>query len=80
MKVEGVFRDWEFDRFTAKHSDGYELRIANGQAFFRDYDPLLGRPKPFLAGLSWWERRKVWRELVRERKRRAIAHVEELAQ
>lgn len=76
-KVSGIFRGWEIDHYTAEHPEkGYKLWIPNGLTFFRDYE---GASEPFLSGTSFWQRWRIWRELKRERRRRAENRIKELA-
>jgi hypothetical protein len=91
--IDGFFREWEIDHYHARlylsEDDAKPLGlrgqpraslwIANGFSFFKDDS---GHP-PFLTGMSMWQRWLLWRELVRERRRRArrrAAEVMEQAQ
>jgi hypothetical protein len=76
VKTESMFSEWEFDPYHVRHpTKGYSLWIANGLMFFGDDTGATG----FLSGTSWWLRLRIWRELQRERRRRAQRQISELA-
>lgn len=77
MKVRNMFSgDWTFTRHYAIHEGrGYRLWIGVSPGFMQDE----GRER-LLAGLTWWEKRKVWKELRREMHQRSVARIEELAE
>ncbi len=66
MKIEkGFFKDWEITSFRAEY-DGYALWTANGFLLFTD----VGGAKELLSLCNYWERKKLWRELKREKRER----------
>lgn len=69
--VEGMFSGWVFEDYTVRQPSGrYSLWTATGFLFFRDY-----QGGPLVNPLNLWERWVVWRELKKERRRRAIKNL-----
>ena len=70
---ENMFKKWTIDRYKALSPNGeYQLWIANGFTFFKDYCSFRKGDKQFLHGLTYFEKRKVWKELQKEIRRRAF--------
>ena len=69
MQIEGMFRDWKFGRYNAT-CGGYSLWIANEFYGFEAHDDAKTR---LLAGLTRRECRAVYRETMREQRRRSLA-------
>lgn len=65
------FSDWKIDGYTANSPDEkYQIWVANGFLFFNDYHAHFPR-ETLLAGVGFFTRYKLWRELCKERNLRA---------
>ena len=65
-KFKGFFTDWKIDKFEATSPDKTKcFWIASGFCSFDDSDFCL-TAEPVIKGLSWWQKRLLWRELERE--------------
>jgi len=62
---KGFFKDWKIGNYYATKT-GFSLWIRNGFSSFEDGN----NEQPFLSLCDYWTRRKLWRELKREKKRR----------
>ena len=71
MQVEGMFRGWKFGRYNAT-CGCYSLWIANEFYGFEDHDDAKTR---LLAGLTRRERMEVYREMMREQRRRSLTAI-----
>lgn len=59
---ERPFKDWAINRFHAESPNGkYKFWIPNGLMFFRDEGQ-----EQLLSLLSYWEKRRVWKEIKKE--------------
>lgn len=65
INIKGVFKSWEFTQYTIRN-EKYCLWVSNGFSFFRDYSLFFSDTKPFLAGIGFWLRWRLWREYKRE--------------
>ena len=58
------FSEWKIDGYKAQSPDNkYCLWVANGFLSFNDYDTFSPR-ESLLKGLSFFERWKIWKELI----------------
>ena len=74
MQVEGMFRGWKFQHFYATIGH-HSLWIANEFYGFEDHDDAKTR---LLAGLTRNERKAVYREMMREQRRRSLTAIADL--
>lgn len=75
MKVDGMFRKFKIDHYTAEY-DGHCLWIASGFGHFRDWESRF--TKPILSSLGRCARRRIWKELQRELRRRSLGNIANL--
>lgn len=77
MEVKGTFDNWLLTpNFAANVEKGYYLYTGMGFRHFSDFVPPDDKNfSTFLTGLSYWQRRKLWRELKRYRRSVAVKTV-----
>jgi hypothetical protein len=70
---KGRLSDWKFSNYTATSPDKrHEVWLGTaGFPFFADYSG-----EPMIAGMSWWDRRQLYRAFIAERKRQANIRLE----
>lgn len=75
IKVKGFFSDWIIQEYHAEKGD-YSIKLPISFMFFDDTG---AGKQTLLKGMPWLLKRRLWRELKREQKRRAIKKVNELS-
>ena len=78
MNVDGMFRGFErIDTFAVMEEAGHHFYIGGGFLFFND-SPMGLSKTPLLRDLNVFQRWLAWRELKREKRRRALDAVSRL--
>lgn len=77
MNIQGLFKEWEFNKHRISYNKNeYCLWVSGGFAFFEDYDD--DCEKLFLIGTSFFLRWAIWKEYKKELRRRTIKAIEDL--
>lgn len=78
MKIEGAFKEWGMDRYVASSPClRYHVWIGNGFSDFEDAHAVR-TCRCFVDSLDKGLKKRLWREIQAEKKRRCYASVEKI--